>query len=311
MNDDRDTAIERRDWLATEFERHRAYLRSIAYRMLGSVSEAEDALQECWLRLDRREGDEIGDLRSWLTTVVGRICLDMLRARRSRREDYAGTWLPEPIVVTADTATPEQDAVLADSVGMALLVVLETLAPAERLAFVLHDVFAVPFDEIAPMVGRSPEAARQLASRARRRVQHARQGVDDDVAVQRRVVDAFLAAARSGDFVALLGILDPDVVLRTDGGGRGALARPPIVGVSDVIRYMRRGRRYAAMGRTAIVNGAAGLVVGPPEAPIAVVGFGITDGRIREIDVVGDPAKLGRLGRPSARPDATAESSGA
>ena len=193
--------------LTDQFEHHRPYLRSVAYRMLGSIADAEDALQESWLRLDRRPPDDARDLRPWLTTVLGRICLDMLRARRSRREDYAGSWLPEPIVVT--DRSPESEAVLADLVGLALLVVLETLTPAERLAFVLHDVFGVPFDEIARVVDRSPTAARQLASRARRRVQAARAEPDADLAVQRRVVDAFLAAARSGDFEALLRVLYP------------------------------------------------------------------------------------------------------
>ncbi|MBA2634607.1 MAG: sigma-70 family RNA polymerase sigma factor, partial [Chloroflexi bacterium] len=221
-----DRQVESRALLSREFERHRPYLRSVAYRMLGSVTEAEDALQECWLRLDRRPPREADSLRPWLTTVVGRICLDLLRARRSRREDYAGSWLPEPVVVADDS--PEDEAVLADVVGLALLVVLETLTPAERLAFVLHDVFAVPFAEIAAVVDRSPTAARQLASRARRRVRAARPEPDADLAVQQRVVDAFLAAARAGDFDALLLLLDPDVVLRTDGGGRGPLARPPV-----------------------------------------------------------------------------------
>ena len=300
--EDHDRRGEHRDRLTDEFERHRPYLRSVAYRMLGSMSEAEDALQECWIRLDRREGEAIADLRSWLTTVVGRICLDILRSRRSRREDYAGTWLPEPIVVADADATPEEDVVLADSVGLALLVVLETLSPTERLAFVLHDVFAVPFDEISSMVGRSPEAARQLASRARRRIQAARPGPEADVAVQRRVVDAFLVAARAGDFGALLRILDPDVVLRADGGGRGALARPPIVGAEAVVRFMRSGRRYATLGRHATVNGGAGLVIGPPERVEAVVGFRVEAGLIREIDIVADPDKLRRVpGTPGAR----------
>jgi RNA polymerase sigma-70 factor (ECF subfamily) len=280
--------------LADEFERHRQYLRAVAYRMLGSETEAEDALQEAWLRLDRRPPDDISELRPWLTTVVGRICLDMLRARRSRREDYAGSWLPEP-VVTADNS-PEKDAVMADSVGLALLVVLETLSPAERLAFVLHDVFAVPFDEIAAVVDRSPTATRQLASRARRRVQAARPEPDADVAVQRRVVDAFLAAARGGDFEALLSLLDPDVVLRTDGGGHGPLARPPVTGAAQVAAVLQRGAApFAPLGRPAMVNGSPGVIVGPPGKVLAVVGLTVVHGRIREIDIVGDPAKLRSL----------------
>jgi RNA polymerase sigma-70 factor, ECF subfamily len=277
--------------LAAEFERHRPYLRAVAYRMLGSTTEAEDALQETWLRLDRRPPDDTSNLRPWLTTVVGRICLDMLRARRSRREDFADSWLPEPVVSADDS--PEKDAVLADSVGLALLVVLETLTPAERLAFVLHDVFAVPFEEIATVVGRSPTAARQLASRARRRVQAAKPEPDADVAVQRRVVDAFLAAARGGDFEALLSLLDPDVVLRTDGGGHGPLARPPVTGAAEVAAVLQRGAApFAPLGRPVTVNGGPGLIIGPPGRVIAVVGLTVVDGRIREIDIVGDPAKL-------------------
>jgi RNA polymerase sigma factor (sigma-70 family) len=280
--------------LAAEFERHRPYLRAVAYRMLGSSTEAEDALQEAWLRLDRRPPNDTSNLRPWLTTVVGRICLDMLRARKSRREDFADSWLPEPVVTTEDS--PENDAVMADSVGLALLVVLETLTPAERLAFVLHDVFAVPFDEIAAVVGRSPTAARQLASRARRRVQAAKPQPDADLAVQRRVVDAFLAAARGGDFEALLSLLDPDVVLRTDGGGRGPLARPPVTGAAEVAAVLQsRAQTFAPLGRQVTVNGGPGLVIGPPGKVIAVVGLTVVDGRIREIDIVGDPAKLRAL----------------
>jgi RNA polymerase sigma factor (sigma-70 family) len=280
--------------LAAEFERHRPYLRAVAYRMLGSATEAEDALQEAWLRLDRRTPDDTSNLRPWLTTVVGRICLDMLRARKSRRENFADSWLPEPVVTTGDS--PEKDAVMADSVGLALLVVLETLTPAERLAFFLHDLFAVPFDEIAAVVGRSPTAARQLASRARRRVQAAKPQPDADLAVQRRVVDAFLAAARGGDFEALLSLLDPDVVLRTDGGGRGPLARPPVTGAADVAAVLQsRARTFAPLGRQVTVNGGPGLVIGPPGKVIAVVGLTVVEGRIREIDIVGDPAKLRAL----------------
>jgi RNA polymerase sigma-70 factor (ECF subfamily) len=281
--------------LARQFEQHRPYLRSVAYRMLGSVTEAEDAVQEAWLRLDRRPPADLANLRPWLTTVVGRISLDALRARRSRREDYAGSWLPEPIVAADET--PEDEAVLADEVGLALLIVLETLQPAERLAFVLHDVFGVSFDEIAPVVDRSPAAARQLASRARRRVQAAKPEADADIAVQQRVVDAFLAAAQTGDFEALLTLLDPDVILRTDGGGRGPLARPPVVGATDVVEVLKtRAGTFAPLGRPAIVNGSPGVIVGQPGQVVAVVGFTVVDGRIREIDIVGDRAKLRRLG---------------
>ncbi len=292
--DTKDASDLERAALAREFERHRPYLRAVAYRMLGSMTEADDALQECWLRLERRPPLDTTDLRPWLTTVTSRICLDMLRTRRARREDYAGSWLPEPIVGVADG--PEDDVLLADSVGLALLIVLETLTPAERLAFVLHDVFALPFDEIARVVDRSPAATRQLASRARRRIRDAAPEPDADFAVQQRVVDAFLRAARGGDFEALLALLDPDVVLHTDGGGSGPLARPPVHGATAVADVLRaRAGTFAPLGRPAIVNGGPGVVVGPPGRVLAVVGFTIADGRIREIDIVGDPAKLQRL----------------
>jgi RNA polymerase sigma-70 factor (ECF subfamily) len=295
MTHDSDPA-ERRAQLAREFERHRPYLRAVAYRMLGSLVEADDALQETWLRLDRRPPDDTSDLRPWLTTVISRICIDTLRSRRTRREDYAGSWLPEPIVAATDS--PEDEAMLADSVGLALLIVLETLTPAERLAFVLHDVFALPFDEIGMVVDRSPDAARQLASRARRRIRASAPEPDADLRVQRRVVDAFLAAARGGDFEALLTVLDPDVVLHTDGGGTGPLARPPVVGVTAVAQVLReRAGTFAPLGRPAIVNGGPGVIVGPPERVLAVVGFTVVHGRIREIDIIGDPAKLQGLER--------------
>ena len=259
------------------------------------MTEAEDAVQEAWVRLDRRDpgGD---DLRGWLTVVVGRICLDMLRSRRARREHYAGTWLPEPIVnLTADD-DPERDVVLADSVGLALLVVLETLTPAERLAFVLHDVFAVPFDEIAGVLRRTPEATRQLASRARRRVRRDAPQPDPDLEVQRRVVDAFLAAARSGDLSALMEVLDPDIVLRTDGGGSGPLARPPVVGARAVAEQAQIfGTRFAALAQPALVNGNVGAVLRIPHQTPIVAGFTVAHGRIVAIDLIGDPEKLGRL----------------
>src|ERR671914_620564 len=236
-----DGRLERRNWLAAEFERHRGHLRGVAYGMLGSISEAEDAVQEAWLRLDRSDPGGTNDLRGWLTVVVGRICLDILRRRKSRKEQLAGSWLPEPMVHVGNHAGPERDTVMADSVGLALLVVLESLTPAERLSFVLHDVFGVPFDEIAPMVERSPAATRQLASRARRRVRAEAPEPDVDLAVQQRVVDAFLAAARDGDFEGLLRVLDPDVVLRVDGGPNAPrpFAQPPIVGSA---RQWRAGR---------------------------------------------------------------------
>src|SRR5437899_10330322 len=264
-----------RHWQTEQFEEHRAHLQAVAYRMLGSVSDAEDALQEAWVRLSRTDASAIENMAGWLTTVVGRVCLDMLRARRSRREDYVGTWLPEPIVSEDESSDPEREALLADSVALALFVVLETLTPAERLSFVLHDMFGVSFDEIAPIVGRSPDATRQLASRARRRVRGATPRTDPDLAQQRKVVDAFLAASRNGDFEALLEVLDPDVVFRVDRGRLAAREAPPIVtGARDVAgQVLSRGSRFAPFGRPAIVNGNAGVVVAPAGKPIAVVGF--------------------------------------
>jgi RNA polymerase sigma-70 factor (ECF subfamily) len=275
-----------------EFERHRAHLQAVAYRMLGSPSEAEDAVQETWLRLHRSDTEAVTNLAGWLTTVVARVCLDMLRARRARREDYVGTWLPEPIV-SIETG-PEDEAALADSVGIALLVVLDALTPPERLAFVLHDMFAVPFDEIATILERSEAAVRQLASRARRRVHGATPRTDPDLREQRRVVDAFLAAARNGDFEALLEVLDPDVVFRADTGQRRDFR--PIEGAENVARrVLTRGARLAGYARAAIVNGNAGVVVLPGKSPIAVVAFTVEQGRIAEIDLVANPAKLAHL----------------
>jgi RNA polymerase sigma factor (sigma-70 family) len=287
--------MDEQTWQAEQFERHRGHLHAVAYRMLGSLSEADDAVQEAWLRLNRSDTDAVENLGGWLTTVVGRVCLDMLRTRRSRREDYVGTWLPEPIVAADEAAGPEDEALMADSVGLALLVVLETLSPAERLAFVLHDTFGVPFDEIAPIVGRTPTAARQLASRARRRVRGAAPVPDPDIARQREVVDAFLAAARAGDFDALVAVLDPDVVFRADGGGaRGVLA--PARGAEEVAdRVLTRGARFAPLGRPALVNGAAGAVVEIGGVVRAVAGFTVVDGRIVEIDLMLDPEKLKRV----------------
>src|SRR5438045_2125373 len=249
--------------LAARFEQHRDHLTRVAYRMLGSLTEAEDAVQEAWLRLSRSDTEAVANLGGWLTTVVGRVCLDMLRSRRARREEYVGSWLPEPVVSLDTEADPEQEALIADSVGLALLVVLDTLTPAERLACVLHDMFAVPFEEIAEIVGRTPAAARQLASRARRRVQGVAPDPDADLARQREVVDAFLAAARAGDFDALVEVLDPDVVFRVDTGGRRV--RPPVERAAAVAReVLSRGAPFAPRARPATVTGAAGAGVPGP-----------------------------------------------
>jgi RNA polymerase sigma-70 factor (ECF subfamily) len=285
--------VTERDLLARKFEDARPHLRAVAYRMLGSVTEADDAVQEAWLRLGRSDESALENLRGWLTTVVARVCLDLLRSRRARREDYVGSWLPEPIVSEAAEADPEQEALLADSVGLALLVVLETLTPAERLAFVLHDMFGVPFEEIGEIVDRSPAAARQLASRARRRVRGAAPQPDSDVARQREVVDAFLAASRAGDFEALIAVLDPEVVFRIDTGGTAPRARPPLVGASAVARQiLERGTPLAPLARPALVNGSAGAIVDIGGRPFAVVSFTVRSGRIAEIDLVADPDKL-------------------
>jgi RNA polymerase sigma-70 factor (ECF subfamily) len=285
--------VDERDWLAEQFEQHRPRLRTVAYRMLGSVSDSEDAVQEAWIRLNRTDETELENLGGWLTTVVGRVCLDMLRSRRSRREDYVGSWLPEPVVTVDDSPDPEQEALIADSVGLALLVVLETLSPSERLAFVLHDMFGVPFDEIARIVDRSPTATRQLASRARRRVQGATPELEHDVGEQRRVVDAFLAASRAGDFDALLEVLDPDVVFRVDTGRVTSLSRAPVRGADNVARQvLARGTPLAPLAQPALVNGAAGVIVGSRRRPIAVVDFTVANGRITDINLILDPNKL-------------------
>jgi RNA polymerase sigma factor (sigma-70 family) len=284
----------KREWLANEFERFRPQLRDVAYRMLGSLSEAEDAVQETWLRLDRSDSDAVDNVRGWLTVAVGRISLDMLRARRSRREDYAGTWLPEPIV-TFENGDPQDEAQMADSIGLALLAVLDTLSPAERVAFVLHDMFGVRFDEIGEILSRSELAARQLASRARRRIRGVEEP-DVDLRRQREVVDAFLAASRSGSFDALIKVLDPEVVFRIDTGAIAPGTRPPIQGVRGVAdEVLSRGPQFAHLARPAVVNGAAGLLIGPPGNVLGVVGFTIVRGRVAQIDIVADPAKLRRL----------------
>jgi RNA polymerase sigma-70 factor (ECF subfamily) len=279
------------DGLAERFEANRTHLRAVAYRMLGSVSEADDAVQEAWLRLSRSRTDDVENLRAWLTTVVARVCLDMLRSRKARREEPLGPHVPEPIVSSQAGLDPEHEALLADSVGLALFVVLETLTPSERLAFVLHDMFSVPFDEIAPIVGRSPTAARQLASRARRRVQGAAPAPDADLGKQREVVDAFLAAARQGDFDGLLAVLDPDVVLRSD----RPRAFTEVRGARAVAERAFRFRRLGRFARPALVNGAAGWVVAPRGRPVAVGGFTVVGGKIAEIDIQADPARLRHL----------------
>jgi RNA polymerase sigma factor (sigma-70 family) len=281
-------------WLAERFEENRAHLRAVAYRMLGSLSEAEDAVQEAWLRLARADTRGIQNLSGWLTTVVGRVCLDMLRSRRSRREAPLEPHVPDPIVSRQDRIDPDDEVLLADSVGLALLVVLETLAPAERLAFVLHDMFAVPFDEIAAIVGRSPTATRQLASRARRRVQEAAVP-DTDVSHQRAVVDAFFAAARDGDFDGLIAVLDPDIVLRSDGGVLRPGASVTVRGAAAVAAQALTFRRLHPFARPALVNGTPGVVVAPRGQPFSVMAFTVRDAKIVEIDVLVDPERLRRL----------------
>jgi RNA polymerase sigma factor (sigma-70 family) len=285
--------METQDWLASRFEEHRAHLRAVAYRMLGSLAEADDAVQESWLRLSRTGAGGIANLGGWLTTVVGRVCLDMLRSRSARREEPAGPHLPDPVVA----ADPEDQAVLADSVGLALLVVLDTLDPAERLAFVLHDMFGLPFDEIARIVGRSPAATRQLASRARRRVQGAPTTPDADLARQRAVVDAFFAAARDGDFDALVAVLDPDVVLRADGSAIPAGTARLVRGAEAVAGQALRFRRAGAGGvaRPVVVNGAAGVLVTRDGRPQVLFAFTVTTDHIAAIDILLDPDRLARL----------------
>jgi RNA polymerase sigma-70 factor (ECF subfamily) len=281
------------EFLAEQFEATRPHLRAVAYRMLGSLNDADDAVQEAWLRLSRSDAKEIDNLGGWLTTVVARVSLDMLR--KSRREEPLDVHVPEPIVGRADAIDPEHEALLADSVGLALLVVLETLSPAERLAFVLHDMFSVPFDEIGPMVGRSPTAARQLASRARRRVQGSTPAPDTDLAEQRRVVDAFFAAARDGDFEGLVAVLHPDVVVRSDGGAKRRRDTVEVRGAETVAARAMSFARLAPYVRPALVNGAAGAVVAPGGRPFAVLGFTVTGGRIIEINGLVDPERLQQL----------------
>jgi RNA polymerase sigma-70 factor (ECF subfamily) len=287
--------MDEQQWLTERFEEHRTRLRAVAYRMLGSISEAEDAVQDAWLRVSRADRSRVENLDGWLTTVVARVCLNMLRSRQSRREEPIDVHLPDPIISPDTGLDPEREALLADSVGLALLVVLESLSPAERLAFVLHDMFAVPFSDIAAMIERSPMAARQLASRARRRVRGQAPAPDPDVARQRQVVDAFFAAARHGDFDALLAVLDPDVVLRADGGR--APGRPNVVlrGPQAVAGQATLAARPGRYVKPALINGAAGAVVVASGRALSVMAFTVTGGRIAAIDVLYDPARLAGL----------------
>jgi RNA polymerase sigma-70 factor, ECF subfamily len=281
-------------WLAQRFEEHRTHLRAVAYRMLGSLSEADDAVQDAWLRLSRSDADEIENLGGWLTTVVARVSLNMLRSRRTRREEPFGPHVPDPIVDRADGTDPEHEALLADSVGLALLVVLETLSPAERLAFVLHDMFSVPFEEVASILDRSPEAARQLASRARRHVSGAAPPPDADLGGQREVIEAFLAAAREGDFDALVAALDPDVVLRADAGAISRLSRE-VRGAEAVAKRARSFSRLGLHYQPALINGAAGLVATRDGKPFSVMACTVRDGKIAEMDILADPERLQSL----------------
>ena len=284
------------DWLAEGFEKNRTRLRGVAYRMLGSLAEADDAVQEAWLRLSRSDASGVDNLAGWLTTIVARVCLNVLRSRKTRREEPMGVHVPDPVISRADGTSPEDEALLADSVGLALQVVLDTLAPAERLAFVLHDMFDLPFEEIAPLVGRSPAASRQLASRARRRVRGA--GVpapDPDIGRQWEVVSAFYAAARRGDLGALVAVLDPDVVLRSDGGAARPDVSVVVHGPAVVIGHGLKVHQPSAVLRPALVNGAAGMVASIDGKPVAVVGLTISQGKVAEIDVIADPDRLLRL----------------
>jgi RNA polymerase sigma factor (sigma-70 family) len=282
------------EWLAEQFEQHRTHLRAVAYRMLGSLSEAEDAVQEGWIRLGRTDVSGVENLRGWLTTVVARVCLDLLRTRTSRREDPLDVHVPDPVISRAD-GDPESDAVLADSVSLALLVVLERLDPAERLAFVLHDVFGMTFDEIAPVVDRSPVAARQLASRARRRVQGQAPAPETDRREQRRVLDAFLAAARHGDFQGLVTVLHPDIVLRADAGALAGMSR--VVRGADAVGA--QAAMFSQSGLTnhiVLVNGSIGILSRRPDGrPFSVLGFTIAGGQIVEMNILADPERVSRL----------------
>jgi RNA polymerase sigma factor (sigma-70 family) len=282
------------DWLAERFEAHRSHLRGVAYRMLGSTAEADDAVQEAWIRLSRTDTSDVDNLRAWLTTVVGRVALNMLRSRTTRRETDLETHLPDPLVSSDAGPDPEQEALLGDSVGLAMLVVLDSLAPAERVAFVLHDVFGVPFEEIAPIVSRTPTAARQLASRARRRVRGA-PVPDVDLDAQWAVVDAFLAASRAGDFARLLSVLDPDVVLRSDGGAEHPALTVVLRGAPAVTEGAKAYRRFAATATRVLVNGIPGGITWANGRPFAILAMTVRGGKIARIDVLADPDRLRQL----------------
>ncbi|HEV2235541.1 MAG TPA: sigma-70 family RNA polymerase sigma factor [Ktedonobacterales bacterium] len=284
--------VDRRDWLVERFEVERPHLRAVAHRMLGSLAEADDAVQESWLRLSRSETSDIANLGAWLTTVVGRVCLDMLRARRAKREEPLDVEAPLPRASREGGINPEREALLADDVGLALLVVLDTLNPAERLAFVLHDLFDVPFEEIAPIVERSPDASRQLASRARRRVRGATTARDHDVAFQREVVGAFLAASRGGNFAALLALLDPRVLFRADGTAIAGGVPAELRGARVVAGHFARRARGA---QPALVNGAAGAVWAPNRQPRGAFLFTLRQGRVAAIEVIGDPVRVSQF----------------
>jgi RNA polymerase sigma factor (sigma-70 family) len=286
--------VNEQEWLAQRFEEQRPHLRAVAYRMLGSLNEAEDAVQDAWLRLSRADTSEVENLRAWLTTIVARVALNMLRSRKTRREQPLDVHVPDPIIDPADGTDPEHEALLADSVGLALLIVLETLTPAERLAFVLHDMFAVPFDDIAPIVNRSPEATRQLASRARRRVRGADPVPDPDLNAQWEVVEAFIAAARQGDFEALVAVLDPEVVLRADGG--------TVAGLSNYVRGAQAVASQAVLWsrvdltfKRALINGAAGVVTFLHGKPFSIAAVTIKNRRIAEMDFLADPERIAQL----------------
>ena len=285
--------MDQQEWLARQFEDHRPHLRAVAYRMLGSLSEADDAVQDSWLRLSRADTSEVENLRGWLTTVVARVALNMLRARNTRREQSLDVRVPDPIIDPTEGSNPEHEVLLADSVGLALLVVLETLTPAERLAFVLHDMFAVPFEEIAPIMERSPEATRQLASRARRRVRGAAPVPDADLTAQWEAVEAFLAAAREGDFDALVAVLDPDIVLRADGGLTGLSQH--IRGAETVASQALLWSRTDLTMHRALINGAAGIVAFLRGRPFSIAAVTVKNGKIVEIDFLADPDRIAQL----------------